>query len=289
MLRSTSSLVHRRGPVFWFRRSVPVDLIDRLGGSDIRRSLRTCNARVARQRAWTLVLLIEDAFAVLRNAGLTPGARDALNVVLGHVIDDFDRNGAQWSQRLRYQALMETLGIDNSPVEVGGMPSAGIAADTAVADSARVASISTVARPPVGLHEEAARSVMDAIRLASIHPEARKPLTAHIEGAVPGGQAEAARAIGLTSRQSLCEIILPQAFRAAIPPIINVVIALVKSTAVASAFGVAESLSTMEQLANKESSAVVSVLVATGLIYLALTIPLGLLAGQIERNTRSPR
>ncbi|MCW1411245.1 amino acid ABC transporter permease [Rhizobium sp. 1AS11] len=107
--------------------------------------------------------------------------------------------------------------------------------------------------------------------------------------AVPGGQAEAARAIGLTSRQSLFEIILPQAFRAAIPPIINVVIALVKSTAVASAFGVAESLSTMEQLANKESSAVVSVLIATALIYLALTIPLGLLAGQIERSTRSPR
>jgi hypothetical protein len=39
--KSTASLVHRRGPVYWFRKSVPADLIDRLGHSDIRRSLRT--------------------------------------------------------------------------------------------------------------------------------------------------------------------------------------------------------------------------------------------------------
>lgn len=104
--------------------------------------------------------------------------------------------------------------------------------------------------------------------------------------AVPPGQAEAARAIGLTSTRLLSEIVLPQALRAAIPPIINVVIALVKSTAVASAFGVAESLSTMEQLANRESTAVISVLVATALLYLAITIPLGLIAGRIEQKVR---
>lgn len=104
--------------------------------------------------------------------------------------------------------------------------------------------------------------------------------------AVPAGQAEAARAIGLTSTRLLSEIVLPQALRAAIPPIINVVIALVKSTAVASAFGVAEALSTMEQLANRESTAVISVLVATALLYLAITIPLGLLAGRIEQKVR---
>ncbi|WP_407924849.1 DUF6538 domain-containing protein [Devosia aurantiaca] len=35
--------MYRRVPVFWFRKTVPVNLIDRLGSSDIRRSLRTCN------------------------------------------------------------------------------------------------------------------------------------------------------------------------------------------------------------------------------------------------------
>nr|WP_170926540.1 hypothetical protein [Devosia lucknowensis] len=52
---------------------------------------------MARQRAWTLVLLVEDAFAVLRDEGLSPGARDALSAVLDHVMDDFDRKGSQWS------------------------------------------------------------------------------------------------------------------------------------------------------------------------------------------------
>ncbi|MCZ7497349.1 amino acid ABC transporter permease [Agrobacterium tumefaciens] len=104
--------------------------------------------------------------------------------------------------------------------------------------------------------------------------------------AVPAGQAEAARAIGLPSVRVLSEIIVPQALRAAIPPIINVVIALIKSTAVASAFGVAESLSTMEQLANRESTAIIAILCATAVLYLSITIPLGLVAGRVERTLR---
>ena len=100
LLRSLSCSVRRRGPVFWFRKAVPVDLIDRLGRSDIRRSLRTCNLRVAKQRAWSLILLIEDAFAELRAAGFTPGARAALDAILNQMMDDFDRDEKQWSQRL---------------------------------------------------------------------------------------------------------------------------------------------------------------------------------------------
>uniref|UniRef100_UPI00403F63CB DUF6538 domain-containing protein n=1 Tax=Devosia sp. XK-2 TaxID=3126689 RepID=UPI00403F63CB len=51
---------------------MPTDLTDRLGHSDIRRSLRIGNMRVARQRAWALIFVLEDAFAVLRGAGLPP-------------------------------------------------------------------------------------------------------------------------------------------------------------------------------------------------------------------------
>ena len=107
--------------------------------------------------------------------------------------------------------------------------------------------------------------------------------------AVPAGQAEAARSIGLGFWGVLIEVVLPQALRTAVPPLINVVIALVKSTAVASAFGVAEMLSAMEQVANLESSAVISVLVATGLLYIAITVPLGLAAGSVERRLRFAR
>lgn len=57
---------------------------------------------------------------------------------------------------------------------------------------------------------------------------------------VPMGQAEAARAIGLTFGQSITQIILPQAFRAVVPPMFSVFIALLKNTTVAAGFGVAE-------------------------------------------------
>ncbi|MCS0502056.1 amino acid ABC transporter permease [Ancylobacter mangrovi] len=107
--------------------------------------------------------------------------------------------------------------------------------------------------------------------------------------AVPVGQAEAARSIGLPFHECLRFVILPQALRSSIPPMVNVMIALVKNTAVASAFGVTESLGTMELLANRESTAVLSVLIATGLVYLAITIPLGLLTTHIERKVAFSR
>lgn len=54
------------------------------------------------------------------------------------------------------------------------------------------------------------------------------------------GQAEAARAVGMTFGQSLKLIVMPQAFRAVIPPLASTYIALVKNTSVAAAFGVTE-------------------------------------------------
>ncbi len=57
---------------------------------------------------------------------------------------------------------------------------------------------------------------------------------------VPIGQAEAARSIGLTFMQSMRLVILPQAFRAVIPPLMSVFIALLKNTTVAAGFSVLE-------------------------------------------------
>lgn len=54
------------------------------------------------------------------------------------------------------------------------------------------------------------------------------------------GQAEAARSIGMGFGTSLRLVVLPQAFRAIIPPLVSVYIAMVKNSAVASAFGVTE-------------------------------------------------
>ncbi len=101
---------------------------------------------------------------------------------------------------------------------------------------------------------------------------------------VAAGQAEAARSIGLTFGQSLRLVILPQAFRTVIPPIINVVIALIKNTSIAAAFGVLEETGVGEQVANANSDQVIPVLLGVALCYLVITLPAGWLAGALERR-----
>ncbi len=65
---------------------------------------------------------------------------------------------------------------------------------------------------------------------------------------VSPGQAEAARAVGMTFLQTLGTVVLPQAFRAVIPPLASVYIALAKNTSVAAAFGVVEATGTLSGL-----------------------------------------
>jgi glutamate transport system permease protein len=103
------------------------------------------------------------------------------------------------------------------------------------------------------------------------------------------GQAEAARSIGLTFTQSLRLVVLPQAFRTVIPPLINVVIALTKNTSIAAAFGVVELTAVGIRLANANGDAVIAILVGIAVCYLALTLPSGWLAGQVERRVAIAR
>ncbi|QTX05000.1 amino acid ABC transporter permease [Agromyces archimandritae] len=98
------------------------------------------------------------------------------------------------------------------------------------------------------------------------------------------GQAEAARSLGLGFRQSVTLVILPQAFRMTIPPLINVFIALTKNTSVASAFFVVELFAIGSKLANNNGSAVIPILLGIAFFYLVITVPLGLIANQLERK-----
>ncbi|MDR7159106.1 amino acid ABC transporter permease [Arthrobacter sp. BE255] len=107
--------------------------------------------------------------------------------------------------------------------------------------------------------------------------------------AVAPGQAEAARSVGMTFNKSLVHVILPQAWRSVIPPLINVFIALVKASAVASAFGVAELLNVMERVINSDASAVIPILLTTAILYLSITITAGIVAGHIERKVAVSR
>jgi len=98
------------------------------------------------------------------------------------------------------------------------------------------------------------------------------------------GQAEAARSIGLTFGQSLSLIIVPQALRMVVPPLINVFIALTKNTSVAGAFFVFELFAAGRTLANARGDAVIAILIGVAAFYLLITVPLGLIAGRIENR-----
>ncbi|MCU1442245.1 MAG: amino acid transporter permease [Cryobacterium sp.] len=98
------------------------------------------------------------------------------------------------------------------------------------------------------------------------------------------GQAEAARSIGLTFGQTLSFIVMPQAVRMVVPPLINVFIALTKNTSVAGAFFVFELFGAARRITNDRGDAVIAILLAVAFFYLVVTIPLGLIAGKIERK-----
>jgi glutamate transport system permease protein len=98
------------------------------------------------------------------------------------------------------------------------------------------------------------------------------------------GQAEAARSIGLTFGQTLTFIVMPQAVRMVIPPLINVFIALTKNTSVAGAFFVFELFGAAKQITNDRGDEVIAILLAVAFFYLVITIPLGLIAGRIEKR-----
>lgn len=102
---------------------------------------------------------------------------------------------------------------------------------------------------------------------------------------VPLGQAEAARAIGLPFGQTMSLVILPQAFRAVIPPMMSVFIALLKNTTVAAGFSVAEAGTIRANLSERGEPALV-VLLWVALIFVLLVGLLSWLQRYLERRWR---
>jgi glutamate transport system permease protein len=100
---------------------------------------------------------------------------------------------------------------------------------------------------------------------------------------VPVGQAEAARAIGLSFTQVLTLVVLPQAFRSVIGPLANVLIALTKNTTVAAAIGVAEAALLMKEMIENEAQLLlITAIFALG--FVLLTLPTGVLLGWLGKR-----
>lgn len=107
--------------------------------------------------------------------------------------------------------------------------------------------------------------------------------------AVPLGQAEAGRAIGLTFSQSMKLIVLPQALRAVIPPLTSVQIALAKNTSVAAAFGMAEATATMRALTNNNADQRIGIFLAFAIGYIIIVEVVSLSSYGVERKVKVAR
>ncbi|HMT89943.1 MAG TPA: ABC transporter permease subunit, partial [Dermatophilaceae bacterium] len=100
----------------------------------------------------------------------------------------------------------------------------------------------------------------------------------------PAGQAEAARSIGLSFGQSLREVLLPQAFRGAITPLGNTLIALTKNTTVATAIGVAEVAGLMKTMQEDRPDLMVPIFLVVAIGFVILTLPIGLLTTHLSQK-----
>ncbi|MDX3188945.1 amino acid ABC transporter permease [Streptomyces sp. MN03-5084-2B] len=90
---------------------------------------------------------------------------------------------------------------------------------------------------------------------------------------VPVGQAEAGRALGLTFGQILGQVVLPQALRSVVPPLISTLIALLKNTTIAAGFSVAEAGAIRSYLSERGENQLVGLLwVALGFIILVTVL-----------------
>ncbi|HET6668547.1 MAG TPA: amino acid ABC transporter permease [Intrasporangium sp.] len=104
--------------------------------------------------------------------------------------------------------------------------------------------------------------------------------------AVPLGQAEAARAIGLPFGGTMTQVVLPQAVRASVPPLASVQIALLKNTTLCGVFGVAEAYFRMAFFTNNEPAQRVGIFLSFALIFVFLVEIVSFFANRLERRWR---
>jgi glutamate transport system permease protein len=100
---------------------------------------------------------------------------------------------------------------------------------------------------------------------------------------VAAGQAEAARALGMTFGQVLGQVVLPQAFRSIVPPLMSVMIAMLKNTTIAAGFSVVEA-GAIPQYMSERGENQFSTLIWITLGFLLLVTPLAVLQRRLERR-----
>jgi polar amino acid transport system permease protein len=101
--------------------------------------------------------------------------------------------------------------------------------------------------------------------------------------AIPRGQWEAAEALGLHYVARMRDIILPQAFKIALPPTVGYMVQVIKGTSLAAIIGFAE-VTRAGQIINNATFQPLIVFSVVAAVYFMLCWPLSLLAGRMERR-----
>jgi polar amino acid transport system permease protein len=107
--------------------------------------------------------------------------------------------------------------------------------------------------------------------------------------AVPGGQMEAARSLGMSHGQAMRFVIVPQAVTKVIPPLLNDFIALMKDTSLVSVLGAVEVVQAGRDIQNQTFNG--SGLIMGAILFLIVTIPLARLVDVLiaREKTRTQR
>ncbi|HEV7909003.1 MAG TPA: amino acid ABC transporter permease [Pseudonocardiaceae bacterium] len=100
---------------------------------------------------------------------------------------------------------------------------------------------------------------------------------------VPVGQAEASRALGLTFTQMISHVVLPQAMRSVVPPMVSTLIALLKNTTIAAGFSVSEAGAIRDSLSEQGANMLVG-MSWVAVFFVVLVIPLTLLQRSLEKR-----
>ena len=99
--------------------------------------------------------------------------------------------------------------------------------------------------------------------------------------AIHAGQREAAQSVGMTAPQTMRYIMLPQAMRVVLPPLMNYLIALLKETSIASLIAAPELTNRARDLSS-EYFMPMDIYLVTGLIYFLMAFPLSRAAKRLE-------
>jgi polar amino acid transport system substrate-binding protein len=107
--------------------------------------------------------------------------------------------------------------------------------------------------------------------------------------AIPVGQMEAALSLGLSRRQALWHVVIPQAVRLVVPPVTNDFINLFKDTSICSVIAVTELSKRYNIAVNQSPQAFAELAITAAALYMLMSFPLSIVTRRLERKQIAAR